>query len=84
MWPRFQRGHPLLLDGKTQNGAAGANAAGIATSRRSDRPLRGRRSTKAIMCEMRACRAIQDGRRRTQIFVLFDEAGADARRAQPR
>jgi len=27
MWPRFQRGHPLLLDGKTQSQAAGANAA---------------------------------------------------------
>jgi len=28
MWPRFQRGQPLLLDGKTQNGAARANASG--------------------------------------------------------
>jgi hypothetical protein len=39
MWPRFQRGHPLLLDGKTQNGAAGANEAGTATSRLSSGPV---------------------------------------------
>jgi hypothetical protein len=37
MRPRFQRGHPLLLDGKTQSRAAGANAAGAATSRQGDR-----------------------------------------------
>lgn len=49
MWPRFQRGHTLLLDGKTQNGAAGANAAAAATSRHLDRELRDRPVMKGVV-----------------------------------
>jgi hypothetical protein len=49
MWPRFQRGHLLLLDGKTQNGAAEANAADTATSRHWDRASRAGNTRKDVM-----------------------------------
>ena len=49
MWPRFQRGHPLLLDRKTRRGAAGANATGTATSRQGDGVLHVGPQTKALV-----------------------------------
>jgi hypothetical protein len=49
MWPRFQRGHPpLLLGGNTQNGAAGANAAGtrqVAKAKAIDKRWRATKAT---------------------------------------